>query len=146
MNLRNNRGVLGIDISVAFVIILIMIPIITGMIYNINKTNANIKRKSQALNIAINCMEIFKSQQNEMKDVTQESIEELIKNSKKINMNGNYVVTKDSIQYKIELNLTDAESGINNVSTKTLNVKVKYRTGHKEQAVELKTSINYSTE
>ena len=143
MNLKNNKGVLGIDISVAVIIIFILIPIITGMIYNINKTNANIKRKSQALNIAINCMEIYKSQSGRIKDVTEESIAELVKT--KCNMDDNYVIKRNGIPYKIELNLSDELNESNNTSTKELTANVKYKSGTKMQSVELATSIEYNT-
>ena len=37
MNLKKNNGFVGVDISVAVIILLILVPTITGMIYNINK-------------------------------------------------------------------------------------------------------------
>ena len=46
MNLKNNKGYVGIDASIAVLILLIIIPTIAGMIYNVNKTNNLIDRKS----------------------------------------------------------------------------------------------------
>lgn len=59
---KKNRGVAGIDISISMIIILIFIPTVFGMVYNIQKINADVKRKSTAVNIATNVLEIVKSE------------------------------------------------------------------------------------
>ena len=60
MKIKNNKGFVGVDTSIAIIILLIFIPTITAMIYNINKENKNVERKSQALNFAVNVMETAK--------------------------------------------------------------------------------------
>ena len=37
MKIKNNKGFVGVDTSIAIIILLIFIPTITAMIYNINK-------------------------------------------------------------------------------------------------------------
>ncbi len=60
MKLKSNKGYVGIDISMALLIILVLVPIIAGGIYNINKTKNEIKRKSEAVNMAVNIIETAK--------------------------------------------------------------------------------------
>lgn len=59
-NFAKNNGFAGIDISISMIIILIFIPTIFGIVYNIGKINAEVKRKTAAINIATNVLEIIK--------------------------------------------------------------------------------------
>lgn len=61
MNLKNNKGYTGVDISVAMIIILIFIPTIFGIVYNIQKTNTYVERESEAVKIATDIIEKAKS-------------------------------------------------------------------------------------
>lgn len=61
MNLRNNKGYAGIDIGVATIILVILIPFIGGMIYNISKNNKQMDMKTYAINLASNVLEVTKS-------------------------------------------------------------------------------------
>ena len=61
MNLKNNKGYTGIDISVAMIIILIFVPTIFGIVYNLQKTRARTEREASAINIATDILEIAKS-------------------------------------------------------------------------------------
>ena len=72
MNLRNNKGYTGIDISVAMIIILIFIPTIFGIVYNMQKTRARTERQVVAVNIATDILEIVKSLNYENVDVSEE--------------------------------------------------------------------------
>ncbi len=72
MNLRNNKGYTGIDISVAMIIILIFIPTIFGIVYNMQKTRARTERQVVAVNIATDILEIVKSLNYENVDVSED--------------------------------------------------------------------------
>lgn len=61
MNFRRNKGFASIDISITMIVILIFIPTIFGIVYNIQKTNNEVERKSQAVNIGIDVLELAKS-------------------------------------------------------------------------------------
>lgn len=61
MNLRNNKGYTGVDISVAMIIILIFIPTIFAVVNNIQRLNAKAERQANAVNIATDILEIAKS-------------------------------------------------------------------------------------
>lgn len=61
MNLKNNNGYVLTDAAIALIIIVILIPTITGMIYNINRIKHGNERKTEAINIAVNTIEAAKS-------------------------------------------------------------------------------------
>ena len=60
MNLKNNKGYVGVDISIAVIILLILVPVIMGIVYNVNASRNATKVKSGATNIAVNAMEAAK--------------------------------------------------------------------------------------
>ena len=60
MNLRNNHGYTGIDISIAILILVILIPIIGGIVYNIGKSGNSMNQKSYAISIMTNVLEVAK--------------------------------------------------------------------------------------
>ena len=64
MDLRNNKGYTGIDISITILILIILIPVITGMAYNIGKSNSGIEQKSYAITEASSALEVAKSVTN----------------------------------------------------------------------------------
>ena len=63
--LKKNNGFAGMDISISMIIILIFIPTIFGIVYNVGKTNAEVKRKTKATSIATDVLEIIKSEKYE---------------------------------------------------------------------------------
>ena len=112
MKIKNNKGFVGVDTSIAIIILLIFIPTITAMIYNINKENKNVERKSKALNFAVNVMETAKG--IGMKDLTLENMEKEITNlySAEIQQNSN----TNKTQYIYRIN-----KGILNVNDNSVN-------------------------
>lgn len=68
--LKKNNGFAGIDISISAIVILIFIPTIFGIFYNIQKTNKFVERKTNAVDIATNIMEIIKTESYE--DISNE--------------------------------------------------------------------------
>ena len=60
MNYRNNKGVTGVDISVALIIIVLFVGIISSLVYNFAISSRNINRKATATNIAIYKIEKIK--------------------------------------------------------------------------------------
>ena len=62
MNLRNEKGFTGIDISVSVIIIFIFVSIIATLVYQINSTSKEIQLKSEATYLAINEIENIKNQ------------------------------------------------------------------------------------
>ena len=140
MNLKKNNGFVGVDISVALIILLILVPTITGMIYNINKKNNSMKRQAQATNIAVNVMESAKG--INIEDLTVEALNEEICNLYSSD-NAN-VLEINNVSYKLEITVTDySETNTNAEPNKVKTVKaiVTYQVGGKEEQVELSTVI-----
>lgn len=151
MKLKNNKGFVGVDTSIAIIILLIFIPTISAIIYNINKENNNVQRKAQALNFAVNVMEIAKG--IEPKELTMEKLETEITEFYKLdtaisntNMtDGTINITKDKISYNLILSIKDYNEIDNTVEqnkAKQVKVIVTYLSGGKEQKIELETAVS----
>ena len=61
MNIRNNKGYAGIDVSIAILIFVILVPLIMGVAYNINKSGNYTDQKAYAINVATNSLETAKT-------------------------------------------------------------------------------------
>ena len=150
MKIKNNKGFVGVDTSIAIIILLIFIPTITAMIYNINKENKNVERKSQALNFAVNVMETAKGIGT--KDLTLENMEKEITNlySAEIQQNSNTTdgiinISKDDVNYNLTITIQDYNEIDDTVAqnkAKPVKVIVTYLSGGKEQKIELSTAIS----
>lgn len=150
MKIKKNKGFVGVDTSIAIIILLIFIPTITAMIYNINKENKNVERKSQALNFAVNAMETAKG--IAMQDLTLENMEKGITNlySTEIQQNSNMTdgiinISKDNVNYNLTITIQDYNEIDNTVAqnkAKQVKVIVTYLSGGKEQKIELSTAIS----
>lgn len=60
MNLKDNKGVTGVDVAVATVILIVFVSLIAALFYNLSSTSKKIERKSTATNIAIEIIEALK--------------------------------------------------------------------------------------
>ena len=74
MKFKDNKGVTGVDLSIAIVILIVFISFIAALFYNLSYTAKEIERKSTATNIAIKVIEALKATQFE--DLTQTLSEE----------------------------------------------------------------------
>lgn len=149
-NFRNNKGFVGIDTSIAIIILLIVIPTLTAMIYNVNKENNSIKRKSQSLNFATNTMEIAKGMDYDT--LTIDNLETEIANyyasegtiTNSDTSDGKLIINKDSINYNLELNIKDYNEVDNSYPSgdlKYVTVNVYYILGGKQQNIELSERV-----
>lgn len=60
MNLKNNKGVTGVDIAISIVILIIFVSFIAAMFYNLSKSSKELERKTTATNLAIEIIETMK--------------------------------------------------------------------------------------
>lgn len=150
MKIKNNKGFVGVDASIAIIILLIFIPTISAMIYNINKENKSIERKSQALNFAVNVMETTKK--IELQDLSLEKIETEIINfynegviiSNTELTDGIINIEKNNINYNLTITIQDYSEIDNTVDenrAKWVKVVVTYLVGGNEQNIELATVV-----
>ena len=61
MKLKNNKGYVGIDVSIAVLILMILIPTITSAFYNVNSSKHNTQIKTECLNLIVNSLETAKT-------------------------------------------------------------------------------------
>lgn len=148
MNLKNNKGYVGIDATIAVIIILIIIPIIMGIVYNINKNNNATKREAQALNIAVNAIEASKGINIEELTAKQvvEEINEIYQNTETEGIEeGKASLFINSTKYELTVEVTDY-SQINPEATqnivKMVKVTVKYKIGGEFKDIEISTVIS----
>ena len=64
MNLKNNKGFAGIDVSIAIIILLILVPVIGGITFSITKSGNDMEKKTYAMTIATRVLEEAKSINN----------------------------------------------------------------------------------
>lgn len=141
MNLKNEKGITGIDISIAVVVIFIFVSIIAVILANIKNTSKELDRKSEALYIAINEIENVKNQ-------GFSKYESLNKNSTQ-DMDGNNLVNQPTGTegfYKTisVLDYTDIEGNEDKIPNlvKKVTVKISYMYNGTEENVELSTILS----
>lgn len=148
MNLRNNKGYVIEDISIAIIIILILVPVIMGIIFSINSSKNMEDIKSEALNILTNTMEIAKA--NNLEELTVTKIIEGLSSlyGDKIQSNTNPIVIKtDKASYQLEIQVVDyADDTTNHVGAnpnvvKTVKAIIEYRVSGKNQKMDLSTVV-----
>lgn len=168
MNFRGNKGYTGIDISISIIILTIVIPIVSGMAYNLGKSRSNMEQKSYAINIASNILEQAKSINNleniysKEEDQVEENpdnifitnLENNLEPTEQINQPGSIIEfsLQDQKQrrYKVTIDIVDFADADNSDSevvfeknyVKTVNVKVMYSLGKIIETIEMSTVIS----
>lgn len=152
MNIKNNKGYFAIDASVAMIILLMVVPLIAGMIYNITKANSSMARKTEAVNIAVNSIEAIKGigvtglNDNITMDANiKHALKQVYENLDENEM----TLEKDEIIYQIAYKITDyasTETGQSKLATegmvKIIEVTVQYRNQKVTKEVKLETAIS----
>lgn len=147
MNFKKNKGYVAVDASIAIIVLMILIPTIAGMIYNVNTTNNFIDRKTEAISIAVNTIEAAKGiyitelTNEKVIDVVQEIYSNLDENE--------LTIEKDNNTYKLDIEIQDyadttegkAKSAISD-KIKIVKVVVTFKSGKQENNVELNTVIS----
>ena len=145
MNLRSNKGFVTEDVAIAIIILLIIVPVIMGIVFSINSSKNAEDIKTEALNILTNTMEIPLDN-----DFTENKIiEELTKTyGEKIQNSANPITIKtDKASYQLKIEVVDYADDTENHSgairniVKTVKAEITFRTGGKEQIMDLSTVI-----
>lgn len=166
MNFRGNKGYTGIDISISIIILTIVIPIVSGMVYNLGKSRSNMEQKSYAINIASNILEQAKSINNleniysKEEDQVEENpdnifitnLENNLEPTEPINQPGSTIEfsLQDQKQrrYKVKIDIvdfadnSDSEEIFEKNYVKTVNVKIMYSLGKNIETIEMSTVIS----
>ncbi len=166
MNLRDNRGFVGVDISIAVIILLVLVPTIMGIIFFINSLQNVTKVKDGALNIATNAMELakgidlrqqdtenltaYKINENEILDGLMQIYNDSNNNSSMTvdseNEKSEAVITFNDVLYKLEISVTDfanntTEQNIESGIVKTATVSVTYKVRGEEKTMNISTVV-----
>ena len=132
MNLRSNKGYVLTDASVSIIILLVLVPVIMGIVYQINITQRTIETKTEAINIAIiidNLRAIYGVDTNE----TDNGVK-ITTRDKNGNENLNYLL------FLVVKDYAENSSGKTNV-VKTVNATVKYRAKGEDKEISLSTVV-----
>lgn len=133
MNLKNNKGFTGIDISVATIVFIVFASIISMLFYNMAVSSKKIERKTVATNLCIEIIEALKESPFDKLTKTEETsmdIETLQTISgKTINLPNGYVPEIIIEDYKEE-----------NV-IKILRVTISYKENNKNEEITIETLV-----
>ena len=160
MNLKDNKGYVGVDISISVIVLLILVPTIMGIVYNINSTRNKTSIKTGALNIVVNAIEVAKetavSENDQFKISILNKIAETYNNnpSKANGQNvevdtntGTATIFLKNASYIVKIDVTDyaddkdTDSGIHANLVKTVKATVSYKIGKNEESMDLSTVV-----
>ena len=145
MNMKNNKGITGVDITISIIILALFISLITSMFYNVTIIGKSINRKSDAVYIAVQVIEAVKqlgyselpTGDNAGTSIyTLEELNAKLESEKKIILKNGYSVSilVDSYRkIKGDMTLEDI--------LKRITVTVNYKEQDKSKSVELNTVI-----
>ncbi len=152
MKFRNNKGFVMTDATIAVIILLILVPTIMGLVYNIQVTKRTSEVKAEAINILTNTIEASKGINIEnvnANTVLQKLKDKIYIGKMSIDENQtNAVINTNNSSYKVYVEVIDyADSHSTQEPTpqhntiKTVIAKVEYRVGGQTQELTLKTLI-----
>ena len=149
MNLKNNKGYVGVDISLAVIMLLIIVPTVMGIVYNLNISKNATNIKADAVSIAVDAIEVAKGL--EIKDITVENIinEFCSQYDEGTIRSGDIaIISNDTASYKLSMNVADfsettrgTEINAHENIIKTVKATVTYKIGNQEKTLDLSTVI-----
>lgn len=131
MNIKDNKGVTGVDVAVAIVVIIVFLSIITAMFYNVSTSSKNISRKAEATHVAVDVIEKMKQAEFGDLEVTGETRQKLSETS--IPTLADYTVANP---YDVEITVEDYKDGN---AVKIITAYVKYKVNKKDEEVKIQT-------
>lgn len=153
MKFKKENGFTLIDVTVAIIIILALMSLISVIFYNITKSSKGIERESDATYLATSIIEDIKAQDYENIKLTNQNIinddnistenaktveNYTYNNGKKVNISvPDGYLCKIQVQNYVPENRTSANTDL----VKLVLVEVSYKLGGDVKKVELKTSI-----
>lgn len=145
MDVKNNKGITGVDITISIVILGLFISLITSMFYNVTVIGKTVNRKADAVYLAVQVIEAAKQigykklptgETDETTKYTLEEINEKLENEKKITLKNGYSVSVLVENYR----KIKSDATLENI-LKRITVTVNYKEQDKEKTVELSTVI-----
>lgn len=137
MSIRENKGITGVDISVAVIIILMFTSLLVSLIYNINIVSKNIERSAEATFLAQQVIEESKSIKYE--DINREHWTSTIEEEKAKGYNLDITVElPESLKESV---YNHYEKFCDNDIIKQVTAKVSYAVGKETKNIEISTII-----
>lgn len=137
MSLKNQKGVIGIDIAISIVVLFIFVTIIAVLSYQSSSTSKEIELQAKATSIAVDKIE-------QMKALNFDDI----KNRSEANGNSNYQILQEEPGQEgffseiVIQDYADLEEGAKQGIVKKVTVRVKYMFKAQEQTIELSTILS----
>lgn len=156
MNIKNNKGITLVDISISIMIIFLFSSLITGLIYNYSTSTKTVNRKAEATQYAITVIE-------KLKQIGYDSVEYALNENeiiyKQNKDKGNYytlgidneIFGGENLQkngYKVTIQLQKYSETVENINKEGIQdaiiistVTVEYKVGTQDKNVELRTLL-----
>lgn len=128
MNIKSEKGITGVDISVAIIIILLFVSLTSTLVYNYAKNSKEVQRKSVATDMIIDILEYAKASNYD--DLTVAYMQNHINNNEKFQKNG----------YKVSVTVENY-SETSGEESKKITATVKYLINKIEETSEIYTII-----
>ncbi len=146
MNLRDQRGVTGVDITISVILITILISLITVLSYNIQKSSQDVQRRTEATSYAVEVLERVKSEGFDiLPKVGDGNIisDERFKDKYIVDASGNPTGYYQEVRVEDYSEIREGE-GSQKVPDllKRVTVKISYKSGQDTQIVELSTLMS----
>ena len=136
INFKSNKGITGIDATIAVVILIIFVPLVTNLFSNITNTSKKIDRKATSINIAIQAVEGAKLIGYNNINGNSLSLSQVFDNNTGTNgKTGNYTSRNIPNGYKVEILVAQQ------TNCKDIIVNVEYMENAMTETLQLKTSI-----
>ena len=161
MNVKNNKGITGVDITISRIIIGLFISLITSMFYNVTVIGKTVNRKADAVYLAIQVIEGAKQlgydklpkgyvEEEDLENMTEEEAE--VQNTAISLENLNLLLEENEITkielkngYRVNIEVENYRKIKGDLTLqdilKRITVTVNYKEQNKEKSVELSTVI-----
>ncbi len=146
--LKNEKGVTGVDITIAIILITIFVAIIATLFFNIRKTSSDIERRTQATAYAVSIIEQIKANGFEALPTVSDGTNIITGyEDKYIQDNGVDTPYYQTIRVEdySEIIESTGEEEIQSDVVKKITVTIAYKSGNENQEISLSTSMSKDT-
>ena len=146
--LKNEKGVTGVDITIAIILITIFVAIIATLFFNIRKTSSDIERRTQATAYAVSIIEQIKANGFEALPTVSDGTNIITGyEDKYIQDNGVDTPYYQTIRVEdySEIVESTGEEEIQSDVVKKITVTIAYKSGNENQEISLSTSMSKDT-
>ena len=147
-HLKNEKGVTGVDITIAIILITIFVAIIATLFFNIRKTSSDIERRTQATAYAVSIIEQIKANGFETLPTVSDGTNIITGyEDKYIQDNGVDTPYYQTIRVEdySEIIESTGEEEIQSDVVKKITVTIAYKSGNENQEISLSTSMSKDT-